>query len=78
MNRRLSSNFLTMFEPGRLGGEGNSQLLRLARGFLPSRRSLQRKYHPGPLQSLRLLAEDAQLETKRSNEGDTSQSETSE
>jgi hypothetical protein len=33
---------------------------------------------PGPLQSLRLLAEDAQLETKRSNEGDPSQSEASE
>jgi hypothetical protein len=33
---------------------------------------------PGPLQSLKLLAEDAQLETKRSNEGDPSQSETSE
>jgi hypothetical protein len=27
---------------------------------------------PRPLQSLRLLAEDAQLETKRSNEGDPS------
>jgi hypothetical protein len=31
-----------------------------------------------PLQSLRLLAEDAQLETKRSNEGDPSQREASE
>jgi hypothetical protein len=35
-------------------------------------------YRPRPLQRLRLLAEDAQLETKRSNEGDTSPSETSE
>jgi hypothetical protein len=33
---------------------------------------------PDPLQSLRLLAEDAQLETKRSYEGDPSQSEASE
>jgi hypothetical protein len=33
---------------------------------------------PGAFQSLRLLAEDAPLETKRSNEGDPSQSETSE
>jgi hypothetical protein len=33
---------------------------------------------PGPLQSLRLLADDVKLETKRSNEGDPSQSETSE
>jgi hypothetical protein len=31
-----------------------------------------------PLQSLRLLAEDSELETKRSNEGDWSQSEASE
>jgi hypothetical protein len=31
-----------------------------------------------PLQSLRLLAEDVQLETMRSNEGDPSQSEASE
>jgi hypothetical protein len=31
-----------------------------------------------PLQSLRLLPEDAQLETKRSNEGDPGQSEASE
>jgi hypothetical protein len=34
--------------------------------------------HPVPLQNLRLLAEDAQLETKRSNEGDPSHSEASE
>jgi hypothetical protein len=33
---------------------------------------------PGTLQSLRLLTEDAQLETKRSNAGDPSQSEKSE
>jgi hypothetical protein len=33
---------------------------------------------PGRLQSLRLLTEDAQLETKRSNQGDPSQSEASE
>jgi hypothetical protein len=33
---------------------------------------------PRPLQVLRLLAEDAQLETKRSNEGGPSQSEWSE
>jgi hypothetical protein len=33
---------------------------------------------PRPLQSLRLLAEDARFEAKRSNEGDASQSETSE
>jgi hypothetical protein len=35
-------------------------------------------YRPGALQSLRLLAEDAQLETKRSHEGDPGQSEASE
>jgi hypothetical protein len=34
--------------------------------------------HPGPLQGLRLLAEDVELETKRRNEGDASQSEASE
>jgi hypothetical protein len=33
---------------------------------------------PGSGQSLRLVDEDAQLETKRSNEGDASQSEASE
>jgi hypothetical protein len=33
---------------------------------------------PGPLQSLRLLTEHAQFETKRSNDGDPSQSETRE
>jgi hypothetical protein len=32
----------------------------------------------GSLQSLRLLADEAQLESKRTNEGDPSQSETSE
>jgi hypothetical protein len=35
-------------------------------------------HRPGLLQSLKLLAEDAQLETKRSNEGDPNQSEASE
>jgi hypothetical protein len=46
-----------------------------------ARRMADRDWHsnrPGPLQSLRLLAEDAQLETKRSNKRDPSQSETSE
>jgi hypothetical protein len=58
-----------MFEPSQLeAGEVNSQLLRLAMAF----------ESPLPLQSLRLLAEDAQLETKRSNDGDPSQSEASE
>jgi hypothetical protein len=33
---------------------------------------------PVPLHNIRLLAEDAQLETKRSNEGNPSQSEASE
>jgi hypothetical protein len=46
-----------------------------------ARRIADREGHlscPGGLPSLKLLIEDAQLETKRSNEGDPNQSEASE
>jgi hypothetical protein len=70
MHPRYRPTFLwLMFEGSTLGaGEVNSQLLRLPMGI---------RVAP-TLQSLRLLAEDAQLEIKRSNEGDPSQSGTSE